>query len=289
MRCTAYVDAEEIQMHSIVRSWGIAGVAALLILSPSAASGTAVAGNAPQPPTLSSRGTVNIPGFSCYGVDQFASLVTHGESRVFGVKTTLWKSGLSVPVGTNKICGYMGSGTYRIDVAYEWYYKVHYKKQVDVTKPNPDFTIGADGENYMPLSFTCQQGPASAYVSEGSVGWFYSCNFHAPYQLGHVESGIDQDATAQFPAELAGAKYFHPYEYGDHPEDATMFVERPGSEPLPATFDGSVSLMVNSVEVMTGVDVPDEVPTGKVKWVSQWKWSKSVVRHQSVSVRVNVR
>lgn len=243
----------------------------------------------PKPPAVTGKSGLTIPWHSCYSASRFIEVKTFGRSQIDDWNITVRKSGVSVPLGQNRICGYMGSGHYTLVINYLWSYRVKYRETVEVYGPNPSITRDEYGGEFVKLSFTCDQKRqlASTSVELGQHGYFYACKAMAPndnvdldelfYWLDEFEAGLNPEIVF-LPALDVSERV---------PLGMDIALIGPSSIPLPQSFEGSTTQDRARLD-LAGIDIDDRVVVGE-KIVESWDWSKPKAGRAKVSIAVYVR
>jgi len=146
-----------------------------------ALAGAVPTANAAEPgPSIGGSGSVTLPWHGCYDLDEVLSFRAPRGARIVEWSATLRKSGVSLPVGGNELCGYMGSGRYTASVRMGWQEKQRVRRTLPVMAENPALRVNAGGAYEVRLLFTCSALPAQPTMTPGNVGAFYRCQMDTP-------------------------------------------------------------------------------------------------------------
>lgn len=238
-------------------------------------------------PTIGGPSSVTLPVHGCYDLDEILKFKAPKAGRIVEWSATLRRSGISVPVGDNEVCGYMGTGTYTATVRIGWQEKRRVQRVVPVMKPNPALVVNADGWYEIKLPFRCSLSPQVPSMLPGYAGAYYSCQFDTPVPEYSVVQALLLRGDFDAQGMPGGVSYGYAYMQSTAPADATFIVSGPVGTAFPPSFTGTVQPDLSKYQADADVEVPLEVQVGTRK-ATVTEWSKMMRTRLVKSFRVNV-
>jgi len=251
----------------------------------------ASASGQPAPPRLIVKSSVVIPPYECYSLKEFLSIVVPDNAAdVYTSVDEVTKVGLSQPLKSgDQLCGYMGSGTYRISLTTRWSFGTTKVQTVPVYKPNPE--LHGDGRwDPQTISVKVSCRAVSDIPVEQTAGRNYSCTLSGPYAgipipvaFGYLSFGEDVTPTVSDQA-LFGSRYEDCSSCADlsiyFRETGAMYGKTGSAAGLPDTVQFTLPIPVPTVEEQLKITIPRQILVGK-------KTQKSVTWHPGKPVSTN--
>lgn len=244
--------------------------------------GPAAAAKKPVPPTVTTPASRTIPWFECYDALEWVNWKNNKNGRGAGLSVSVRKPGYTQPIKGDRICGYMGSGTYNLRIRMNW----EKRKKVTVTRPNYRWTPYQKyvGETYTPAVY--EDWPFTCTMTEGSppanpdgsyaMGWF-ACRFDngQPWPVPEVYT--------EFPVDQPGVRMT------GYANEAETFASMPSlGDVIPTVLTGRREMFVRPAEFIPIYET--RYKRKQVGWDKDrvWKWveAKSFYVNRTINVTV---